>query len=469
MIRENQRLFNVINVIIDVIILLISNMIVNSHLFDKVLLLGNVTNIFAVSRLNTILLFFVLLIISYIFLYSFFGLYKPQRTNKTVFSESSNILKANIAEFLFLSFLISFGLLPVTLDYIISFTVINFIIASIERATLRGVLRLLRSKGFNTKYILIIGAGEVGQNVVSTIKLNTYLGYKVIGFLDDNMEGELDGIPVLGKLDDLERILSEKMVDRVIVSVAPRHYKVLEKLMRTCEKMGVRADIVPDYYRYITAHPSIELIDNIPLISVRFLPLDITYNDLFKRICDILFVVITGIIISPLLLVVALAIKLTSPGNIIYKQERIGKGGVPFQIYKFRSMSSENEYIDDKKWTQKDDPRITKVGRFIRKTSIDELPQFYNILKGDMSLIGPRPERPYFVNKFREDLPKYMIKHHVRPGMTGWAQVNGYRGNTSIVKRIEYDIYYVENWTFLLDLKIFFKTIPTLINDKNAY
>ena len=469
MIRENQRLFNVINVIIDVIILLISNMIVNSHLFDKVLLLGNVTNIFAVSRLNTILLFFVLLIISYIFLYSFFGLYKPQRTNKTVFSESSNILKANIAEFLFLSLLISLGLLPVTLDYIISFTFINFIIASIERATLRGVLRLLRSKGFNTKYILIIGAGEVGQNVVSTIKLNTYLGYKVIGFLDDNMEGELDGIPVLGKLDDLERILSEKMVDRVIVSVAPRHYKVLEKLMRTCEKMGVRADIVPDYYRYITAHPSIELIDNIPLISVRFLPLDITYNDLFKRICDILFVVITGIIISPLLLVVALAIKLTSPGDIIYKQERIGKGGVPFQIYKFRSMSSENEYIDDKKWTQKDDPRITKVGRFIRKTSIDELPQFYNILKGDMSLIGPRPERPYFVNKFREDVPKYMIKHHVRPGMTGWAQVNGYRGNTSIVKRIEYDIYYVENWTFLLDLKIFFKTIPTLINDKNAY
>ncbi len=469
MIRENQRLFNVINVIIDVIILLISNMIVNSHLFDKVLLLGNVTNIFAVSRLNTILLFFVLLIISYIFLYSFFGLYKPQRTNKTVFSESSNILKANIAEFLFLSLLISLGLLPVTLDYIISFTFINFIIASIERATLRGVLRLLRSKGFNTKYILIIGAGEVGQNVVSTIKLNTYLGYKVIGFLDDNMEGEIEGIQVLGKLDDLERILSEKMVDRVIVSVAPRHYKVLEKLMRTCEKMGVRADIVPDYYRYITAHPSIELIDNIPLISVRFLPLDITYNDLFKRICDILFVVITGIIISPLLLVVALAIKLTSPGDIIYKQERIGKGGVPFQIYKFRSMSSENEYIDDKKWTQKDDPRITKVGRFIRKTSIDELPQFYNILKGDMSLIGPRPERPYFVNKFREDVPKYMIKHHVRPGMTGWAQVNGYRGNTSIVKRIEYDIYYVENWTFLLDLKIFFKTIPTLINDKNAY
>jgi len=469
MIRENQRLFNVINVIMDIIVVLISNLIVNSHLFDHILLLNHVTTIFAVNRNSTILLFFVLVIPSYILLYSFFGLYKPQRTNRTVFSESSNILKANITEFLVLSILISVGLLPVTLDYIISFTIINFILATIERASLRGVLRILRAKGFNTKYILIIGAGEVGQNVVNTIKVNTYLGYKVIGFLDDHIEGELDGIEILGKIEDLEKILSEKMVDRVIVSVAPRHYKVLEKIMNNCEKMGVRADIVPDYYRYITAHPSIELIDNIPLISVRFLPLDITYNDLFKRICDILFVVIVGIIISPILLIVALAVKLDSPGNIIYKQERIGKGGVPFQIYKFRSMSSENEYIDDKKWTQKDDPRITKVGHFIRKTSIDELPQFYNILKGDMSLIGPRPERPYFVKKFREDVPKYMIKHHVRPGMTGWAQVNGYRGNTSIVKRIEYDIYYVENWTFLLDLKIFYKTIPTLINDKNAY
>ena len=147
----------------------------------------------------------------------------------------------------------------------------------------------------------------------------------------------------------------------------------------------------------------------------------------------------------------------------------MGEDGKIFMIYKFRSMSSENEYIDDKVWTKKDDPRITSIGKIIRKYSIDELPQFYNIFKGDMSLIGPRPERPYFVNKFKESVPKYMIKHHVKPGMTGWAQINGYRGNTSIVKRIEYDIYYVENWSFLLDMKIIIKTIPTLINDKNAY
>ncbi|MEE1117819.1 exopolysaccharide biosynthesis polyprenyl glycosylphosphotransferase, partial [Methanosphaera sp.] len=196
---------------------------------------------------------------------------------------------------------------------------------------------------------------------------------------------------------------------------------------------------------------------------------DISYNSIFKRLFDVIFVVITSVIISPLLLLVAILVKVTSPGPIIYKQERVGEDGKIFMIYKFRSMSSENEYIDDKVWTKKDDPRITSIGKIIRKYSIDELPQFYNIFKGDMSLIGPRPERPYFVNKFKESVPKYMIKHHVKPGMTGWAQINGYRGNTSIVKRIEYDIYYVENWSFLLDMKIIIKTIPTLINDKNAY
>lgn len=165
----------------------------------------------------------------------------------------------------------------------------------------------------------------------------------------------------------------------------------------------------------------------------------------------------------------AILVKTTSKGPIIYSQERVGEDGKPFMIYKFRSMSSENEYIDDKVWTKENDPRITRIGKIIRKYSIDELPQFYNIFKGDMSLIGPRPERPYFVNKFKESVPKYMIKHHVKPGMTGWAQINGYRGNTSIVKRIEYDIYYVENWSVLLDIKIFIKTIPTLLNDKNAY
>jgi exopolysaccharide biosynthesis polyprenyl glycosylphosphotransferase len=194
-------------------------------------------------------------------------------------------------------------------------------------------------------------------------------------------------------------------------------------------------------------------------------PLDNNLNRLIKRISDIIVVTIGIIIISPLLLVTAILVKLNSPGPVIFKQKRVGNNRKEFYIYKFRSMKVQEE--EDYHWTKENDPRNTKIGSFIRKTNIDELPQFFNILKGDMSLIGPRPERPYFVDKFRDEIPKYMIKHHVRPGMTGYAQIYGYRGNTSIKKRIEYDIYYVENWNFFLDVKIFFMTFRNFF--KNAY
>ena len=464
MIRENQQLFNVLNVLFDIIVLVVSVLFVSSTLFYNIV--GTKFNF----SFRTIVLFFVLLIPSYIFLFYVFSLYTPQRTNKSVFSEAKNIGKANLTEFLFLVIVSFSSFLNISFDFLIAFLIVNLIFSITERAGVRYVLRMMRSKGFNRKYVVIVGAGEVGEHLVETIRGNTYLGYKVIGFLDDNLEGSVQGVKIIGKVDDLESIFeSNTIVDRVILTISPRHYKALGELMALCEKNGVRADIVPDYYRYLTANPNIELLDDIPLISARFLPLDISYNYIIKRVFDIVFVTIASIIISPLLVIVAILVKSTSPGPIIYKQERVGANGKVFMLYKFRSMSAENEYIDDKHWTQKDDPRITEVGKYIRKYSIDELPQFFNIFKGEMSLIGPRPERPYLVNKFKESVPKYMIKHHVKPGMTGWAQINGYRGNTSIVKRIEYDIYYVENWTLFLDSKIFIKTIPTLFNDKNAY
>lgn len=463
MIRENQRLFNVINVLIDAVIVVFSALFVSSKFFMRF------TNLTFVYNYESWLLFFIFLVPTYLVLFFFSGLYTPQRTNRSVFSESSKIAQVVLLEFFLLIALSSLKIIVQSQGFLICFLIVDFILATLERALLRIFLRKFRAEGFNIKYVLIIGAGEVGERLAETIKVNSYLGYKIMGFLDDSVTEDISGIRVIGKISDLEKIISFNVIDRVIVSIAPRHYDLLSDIINTCEKMGIRADIVPDYYKYLTSHPNIELIDDIPLISVRYLPLDIAYNNLFKRIFDILFVVVVSIFISPILLIVALSIKLTSPGPIIYKQERVGLNGKVFNIYKFRSMSSENEYIDDKKWTQKDDPRVTKVGKFIRKTSIDELPQFYNIFKGDMSLIGPRPERPYFVNKFRESVPKYMIKHHVRPGMTGWAQINGYRGNTSIAKRIEYDIYYVENWSVLLDIRIFFKTIPMLLFDQNAY
>ena len=464
MIRENQQLFNILNVMFDVMVLFVSSIFVKDILYRQIF------NTDINFSFETWLLFLIILIPSYIFLYYVLSLYTPKRTDKYIFSTAYAIGQANLIEFLFLFFVSFLNIINLPLNFLVCFLFANTIIATIERAIIRIFLRSMRSKGFNIKYVLIVGAGEVGENLVETIRENSYLGYHIIGFLDDKKEGSVNGVDIIGKVDELNSILdSTTIVDRVIISIAPRHYEALESLMNLCEKNGVRADIVPDYYRYLTSHPNIELLDNIPLISARYLPLDISYNSIIKRLFDILFVTITSIIISPLLLIVAFFVKVTSKGPIIYKQERVGEDGKIFNIYKFRSMYSENEYIDDKVWTKKDDPRITDVGKIIRKFSIDELPQFYNILKGDMSLIGPRPERPYFVNKFKETVPKYMIKHNVKPGMTGWAQINGYRGNTSIIKRIEYDIYYVENWSVFLDFKIFVKTIPALLNDKNAY
>ncbi len=463
MIRENQKLFNTLNVFFDVIIVIFSVLFIKSYIFTQI------TGLSFIIDYDTTISLFVVLFPSYLVLYSLFNLYAPQRTNKSIFSESSKIIQANLVEFLLLTILSSLDIINITENFFVCLLLINLVFAVIERAIVRIILRFMRRRGFNIKYILIIGAGEIGEKLVSTINENPYLGYKIIGFLDDNTKGYINGIKVIGRIENLESILSTRMVDRVIVSISPRHYQVLDDVIDSCEKMGVRADIIPDYYRYVTSHPNIELIDNVPLISVRYLPLDITYNKYLKRIFDVIFVICASILLSPLLLITAVLIKCTSKGPVIYKQKRVGLDGKPFKIYKFRSMKSENSYIDEVKWTEKNDPRITRVGKIIRKTSIDELPQFFNILKGDMSLIGPRPERPYFVNKFRESVPKYMIKHHVRPGMTGWAQINGYRGNTSIVKRIEYDIYYVENWTVTLDFKIFFKTIPALFTDSNAY
>ena len=212
-----------------------------------------------------------------------------------------------------------------------------------------------------------------------------------------------------------------------------------------------------------------EDLGGLAVVNIRRVPLTNTANMLIKRIMDMLGAVIAIILFSPFMVIAAIGIKLTSKGPLIFKQERVGLHNRPFKMYKFRTMEVQKEEEEKKGWTKKNDPRVTKIGKILRKTSIDEMPQFFNVLKGDMSLVGPRPERPLFVEKFREEIPRYMIKHQVRPGLTGWAQVNGYRGDTSIRKRIEFDLYYIENWTFGFDLKILFLTFFKGFINKNAY
>ena len=236
-----------------------------------------------------------------------------------------------------------------------------------------------------------------------------------------------------------------------------------------CDKYVVNTKFIPDYNNVIPTKPYTEDILGLPVINIRRVPLSDPLNKLVKRIIDLIGATVALVVFSPVMAGTMIAIKLTSPGPLIYKQERVGLQNRPFEMYKFRSMVVQDEESEKRRWTVKDDPRVTKVGRFIRRTSIDELPQLINVFKGNMSLVGPRPERTQFVEKFKEEVPRYMIKHQVRPGLTGWAQVNGYRGDTSIKKRIECDLYYIENWTLGLDFKILIMTFFKGFVNKNAY
>lgn len=466
MIRQNQRFFNLSLVIIDILVIAFSLICAWFVRFQSNLIIHEPNLGFEYYLLSLLIIIPV-----YILLYDVFGLYQPQRT-KSIRSLPVSIIKANAMGLLML---VTFLFITAQVDYsrylLAMFAVFSTIFSTIERIIFRQSLRLIRSKGFNIKYILMVGGGVLGEKVANKLNQREYLGYDIIGFLDDNIEKghKIADSQVIGTIDDLCDVILTNQVDKVIITISPRHYVLLESIIDLCERYGVKAEIVPDYYRYFPAKHYIDMIDDIPIIDVRYVPLDSSFKKVIKRISDLLFAVIGITVLSPVLLITAIIIKLSSPGPIIFKQERIGFNRKKFVMYKFRSMKIQDKEAEKHRWTVKDDPRTTKFGSFIRKTSIDELPQLFNILKGDMSLIGPRPERPYFVEKFREEVPDYMIKHHVRPGMSGWAQVHGWRGNTSIKKRIEFDIYYVENWTLFLDVKIFFLTLIKGLINNNAY
>ena len=463
MIRENQRTLATLQVVFDIVVMTLA-LYIAWYIRVKTNLLGQGFDVWELPQYAASLTF---IIVTYTVLNYFFGLYNPQRTDK-IGNETKQILKVNIIGLLLL--ITALYIIEVS-DYsrylLAMFAIFSTTFMSTERVIVKQILKYMRGKGYNVQYMLVIGAGDLGEKFARKINENYYIGYKIIGFLDDNIEKgkNVSGSNILGTINDLERIILTRTIDIAVISISARHYEVIENTVSTLEKCGVKAEIVPDFYRYFPAKPYIDMIDDIPVINIRYVPLDETINKILKRVSDIFLAIIGIIVTSPILIATAILVKYSSPGPVIYKQRRVGVNRKEFDIYKFRSMQVED--FEQFKWTQADDPRKTRLGSFIRKTNIDELPQFFNILKGDMSLIGPRPERPFFVDKFRDEIPKYMVKHHVRPGMTGYAQINGYRGNTSIIKRIEHDIYYVEHWNFLLDVKIFFMTFKSFF--KNAY
>ena len=333
------------------------------------------------------------------------------------------------------------------------------------------LLRDMREKGLNQKQMICVGYSRAAEEYIDRVLANPQWGYVIRGILDDNVPAgtEYRGIKVLGRIANLNIILPENRLDEIAITLGLSEYYRLEEIVALCEKSGVHTKFIPDYNKIIPTKPYTEDILGLPVINIRYVPLNNTFNALIKRAMDIVGSIVGIIVTSPLMILMCLIIKLTSPGPLIYKQERVGLHNQTFWMYKFRSMEVQPEAEEKKAWTVKNDPRVTPIGKFMRHTSIDELPQLFNILKGNMSLVGPRPERPFFVEKFREEIPRYMVKHQVRPGLTGWAQVNGYRGDTSIKKRIECDLYYIENWSIGLDIKIIFLTFFKGFINKNAY
>lgn len=354
---------------------------------------------------------------------------------------------------------------------IIWMTLFNTLFMILWRNLFRLILMKLGNSRFNRKPILIVGYSQAAEAYIERVATHKQWGYEILGILDDHLEQKecAHGVAVLGKIDRLEELLSRNLAESIIITLKLREYDRLEEIVHICEKSGVHTEFVPDYNDIISTKPYTVDFLGLPLIHIRHVPLMEAGNAFIKRAMDIVGALLCIVLFSPIMLAAAIAVKVSSPGPLIFRQERVGLHNRTFQMYKFRSMTVQKASEEVSRWTTKNDARVTPVGRFIRKTSIDELPQLFNVLKGDMSLIGPRPERPFFVDKFKEEIPRYMIKHQVRPGMTGWAQVNGLRGDTSIRKRIELDLFYIENWSVSFDIRILFLTVFKGFVNKNAY
>lgn len=472
MIKDNQQHFNRLHVLIDAMVIALSYIFAwwlkfESGILDRAA--GALSFSFYMSAL-------LVIVPLYLLLYYAFNLYTAKRVQGRRL-ELSNIVLANTVGLL-LIFTASYTLQSYNAlfknfsrEMFFYFYGCNIVFEELVRLLIRYFLRNIRRKGYNLKHILLVGYSRAAEQYIDRIQQNPQWGYNVRGILDDNIARgtAYKGVKVIGSIENLNYILPQNGLDEIAITLGLEEYNKLEKIVAECEKSGVHTKFIPDYGNIIPTRPYTEDLLGLPVINIRYVPLTNTFHAFIKRLFDIVGSILCIILFSPVMLVTAILVKTTSKGPLIFKQERVGLHNKPFKMYKFRTMYVQTEEEEKKGWTTKNDPRITKCGGFLRKTSLDEFPQLFNVLKGDMSLVGPRPERPQYVEKFREEIPRYMIKHQVRPGMTGWAQVNGYRGDTSIRKRIEHDLYYIENWTLGLDIKILFLTVFKGFINKNAY
>ena len=398
------------------------------------------------------------------------GLYRPQR-HKSALDEVFGVFKATVLA----------GLLLVAITYfaredrysrgaLLIFTALAFVGVGAMRFLFKEVLQALRRRGYNLRYVLVLGAGRLARQTLEQIEAHRELGFRPVGCLSltrARVGHKVDATEVIGTLRDLREVLTRQQVDQVLVALPSRSFHRLPRIMEICADTTVDVKLVPDVYQYATLFGGLEEFGGLPIVNLQSVGV-LGINALAKRAFDVFLSALFLALLAPLMLLVAALVKIGSPGPVLYRQERVGLDGKPFRMLKFRTMQDGAEQ-DGPRFAEPRDPRVTSLGPLLRRTSIDELPQLLNVLAGDMSLVGPRPERPVFIDKFRRHIPRYQLRHMVKAGMTGWAQIHGLRGQTSIEKRVEYDLYYIEHWSLLLDLRILARTLAGGFLSRNAY
>ncbi len=403
-----------------------------------------------------------------------FGLYRAGRT-RSFMDEVFGLFKAWLLASMALV-TVTYFFQPVRYSRLVLglFFALSFVLLGLQRYAFRGVLHIVRRRGHNLKDVLLIGAGDLAARVIETLHGHRELGFRIVGLLSSQagqVGGEVLGEPVIGQLQDLDRLLRTRRVDQVVIALPLEEQGALRGLMVVLSESTSDVKIVPDMLQYITLGAgtagSIEEFGGLPLMSLQSDPLQ-GWNSVAKRLFDLGLSFVALILAGPVLAICAALVRLESRGPVFYRQERMGMDGRLFHVIKLRTMRT-NAEEEGARMAARGDPRTTRVGAFLRRSSLDELPQLWNVLRGDMSLVGPRPERPVFIEEFRRQIPRYHLRHKMKAGLTGWAQINGLRGQTSIEKRIEYDLYYIENWSLLLDLKILIRTVAGGFLSKNAY
>ena len=451
MIKENQQLLNRLHVLTDGAILYLT--LPAAFWIRFCLLPGGYISV----PLSRYLILGVVLTGVQLFVCAAFGLYQSFRKVRLRGELerlwlAGALVMAVLLSFLFVQHYIDFSRLTLVIWFFLSTGLL-----SCKRVVLRRVLRYFRQRGYNQKHVLIIGGGEMARAYWETVRQDRELGYTVTGYVAARPQENMGEAEWLGGYEKLGRVLDKYRPDEAVCAIALEDYGRMTEIIGACEKAGTKLSIIPFYAKYMPSNPQFDELEGIPLLNFRRIPLDNWANAFCKRAMDIAGSLILILLSSPVMLVCAVGVKLSSPGPVIFRQERIGRNKKPFSMYKFRSMRENGG--EATAWSTDHDERKTKFGAFMRKCSLDELPQFFNVLKGDMSLVGPRPEIPYYVEQFKEDVPLYMVKHQVRPGITGWAQVNGLRGDTSIKARVEHDVYYIEHWSLLFDIEILLTTV----------